>query len=411
MKAIKYRGNNLYLENAPIEKITKKVITPFYLYSLKQIKNNFNYFRNSFKKTNPLICFSVKSNPNLTILKNLKKLGSGTDVVSIGELQIALKAGIDPKKIVFSGVGKTTEELDYAITKDILLINAESENEVNEISKIAKRKKCIVKIGLRLNPNIDAKTIKKISTGGKSDKFGISFEHCLDIFKKNINNSNISIEALSVHIGSQIKEIIPFQKTLSLIDKFIQKLKENKINIKYLDLGGGMAIPYSDTEKKFNLKKYASMVYQFNKKHKFKIIFEPGRYLSANSALLVTKVIYIKSIHDRNFVILDAAMNDLMRPALYGARHEIVPVQKIKSKFNKKIEFVGPICESTDKFLTYTNYPKLNQGDFVCFTNVGAYGRSLSSNYNIRPLPAEIAVYKNSYRVIRPRQKLQDLIK
>lgn len=411
MTATKYRGNSLYLENASVEKIAKKNTTPFYLYSLEQIKNNFNYFSQSFKQTNPVICFAVKSNPNLTILKTLKKLGSGADVVSMGELQIALKAGINPNKIVFSGVGKTVEELNYAISKKILLINAESEGEVNEITRIARRKKCRVKIGLRLNPNINAKTIKKISTGKKSDKFGISLEKCLDIFKRNIHNNNISIEAISVHIGSQIKETIPFQKMLNLIDKFIQTLKKYKININYLDLGGGMAIPYSNTEKNFDLNKYARMVYQFNKKYKFKIIFEPGRYLSANSALLVSKVIYIKSIQDRNFVILDAAMNDLMRPALYGAKHEILPIHKIKNKFNKKIEFVGPICESTDKFITYPNYPKLKEGDFVCFTNVGAYGRSLSSNYNIRPLPAEIAINKNSYRVIRPRQKLQDLIK
>ena len=411
MNSIKYRNKYLYFDNASVEKIAKNNKTPFYLYSLEQLKNNFGYFRSTFSKNDPLICFAIKSNPNLVILKNLQTLGAGADVVSLGELQLALKAGIEPKKIVFSGVGKTAEELNYAISKKILLINAESENEVGEIKKIAQRRKTKVVIGLRLNPNISARTIKKISTGKKSDKFGIDIEKCFDIFKENKDSKYIAINALSVHIGSQIKEVAPFQKTLNLIDKFINRLNDQGIKINYLDLGGGMGIPYSASEKSFDLKKYAKIVHRFNQKHQFKIIFETGRYMSANTALLVAKVTYIKKIQDRNFIILDAAMNDLMRPALYGAKHEILPLRKTSKKFNRKIEFVGPICESTDKFITYANYPKIKEGDYVCFTNAGAYGRSLSSNYNVRPLVAEIAVNKKTYRIIRPRQKLKDLIK
>lgn len=411
MNEIKYRNKNLYFENVLIEKIAKKNITPFYLYSLKQLRNNFKYFQNIFFDTKPLICFAVKSNSNLTILRNLKQLGSGADVVSIGELQLALKAGIASNKIVFSGVGKTKEELNYAISKKILLINTESENEIDQIIKIAKTKKIKVNIGLRLNPDISANTIKKISTGKKSDKFGISLEQCFSILKKHNTNQNISIKALSVHIGSQIKEITPFQKMLTLLDKFINKLNKNKINLQYLDLGGGMGIPYSSFEKTFDLKKYASLIFKFNQKHNLKIIFEPGRYISANTALLVSKITYIKKIHDRNLVVLDAGMNDLMRPALYDAKHEILPLRINKKKFNKKIEFVGPVCESTDKFINYSNFSQLEEEDYVCFTNVGAYGRSLASNYNIRPLIAEIAINKNSFRIIRPRQKLKDLIK
>ena len=411
MNSIKYRNKYLYFDNASVEKIAKNNKTPFYLYSLEQLKNNFGYFRSTFSKNDPLICFAIKSNPNLVILKNLQTLGAGADVVSLGELQLALKAGIEPKKIVFSGVGKTAEELNYAISKKILLINAESENEVGEIKKIAQRRKTKVVIGLRLNPNISARTIKKISTGKKSDKFGIDIEKCFDIFKENKDSKYIAINALSVHIGSQIKEVAPFQKTLNLIDKFINRLNDQGIKINYLDLGGGMGIPYSASEKSFDLKKYAKIVHQFNQKHQFKIIFETGRYIAANTALLVAKVTYIKKIQDRNFIILDAAMNDLMRPALYGAKHEILPLRKTSKKFNRKIEFVGPICESTDKFITYANYSKIKEGDYVCFTNAGAYGRSLSSNYNVRPLVAEIAVNKKTYRIIRPRQKLKDLIK
>jgi len=397
MDLIKYRDKNLYFENVSVKTIAQKNTTPFFLYSFKQLENNFRFFQNTFNKINPLICFSIKSNTNLIILRKLKKLGSGADVVSIGELQLALKAGIDPQKIVFSGVGKTKEEF--------------LKNEINEIIKIAKNKKVTVKIGIRLNPNITGKTNKKISTGNKSDKFGVSLDVCFNILKQNNHNKNISIEGLSVHIGSQIKELAPFQKTLKVVDKFLIKLKNNGINISFLDLGGGMGIPYSKSDKKFDLKKYANLVHTFNQNHNCNIIFEPGRYMSANIAVLVSKITYIKKIQDRNFIILDAAMNDLMRPALYGAKHDVLPIQKNRDKFEKKTEFVGPICESTDKFITYNNYSKMKEGEYVCFTNVGAYGRSLSSNYNVRPLAAEIAINKKSYTVIRPRQKLKDLIK
>ena len=230
MNFLKYRDNLLYLENASIEKIAKKNVTPFYLYSFKQLEKNFTYFKHTFASTNPTICFAVKSNPNLTFLKKLRNLGSGTDVVSIGELQLALKAGIHPSKIVFSGVGKTNEELTFAITKKILLINTESENEIDEIIKIAKNKKVKVAIGIRINPDIAAKTNKKISTGKKSDKFGISINHCEAIFNKYKLNKFISIQAISVHIGSQIKNINPFEKTLKVVDQFLKKLNQNVSN-------------------------------------------------------------------------------------------------------------------------------------------------------------------------------------
>ena len=411
MNFLKYRDNLLYLENASIEKIAKKNVTPFYLYSFKQLEKNFTYFKHTFASTNPTICFAVKSNPNLTFLKKLRNLGSGADVVSMGELQLALKAGIHPSKIVFSGVGKTNEELTFAITKKILLINTESENEIDEIIKIAKNKKVKVAIGIRINPDIAAKTNKKISTGKKSDKFGISINHCEAIFNKYKLNKFISIQAISVHIGSQIKNINPFEKTLKVVDLFLKKLKQKNIKINYLDIGGGMGIPYSKSETIFNLTKYGKLVEKFNSHHHLKIIFEPGRYISANTGLLVARVVYIKKTKNINFIILDAGMNDLMRPALYDAKHEVIPVRKNNKKSSNLIEFVGPICESTDRFITYKKYQHLKQGDLVCFTNVGAYGRSLSSTYNIRPLAGELAVQNTSYKIIRPRQKLKDLIK
>ena len=387
--------------------ILKKNKTPFYIYSENQITFNFLKFANTFKKTNPLICFAAKSNSNSNILKILGRLGAGADVVSGGELLKALKAGIKPNKIVFSGVGKTEEELKIAINKRILLINCESESEAKLINNLAKKLKKKVSIGFRLNPNVDAKTHKNISTGKAENKFGLSIKN-FKIFLKTINSfKNIKLEALSVHIGSQILNDAPFRKTLNVMSKLI---KELKLNLKYVDLGGGFGINYTDKEKPINLNKYSKLVHNFAKKLKCRIIFEPGRSIIGNTGLLISKIQFIKKGTNKNFIILDAGMNDFMRPALYEAFHKIIPISKKSSRMKDKIEFVGPICESTCKFGVYKNYPKVNENDFVAITNVGAYGSSLSSNYNTRPLIAEILINKNKLRYIRKKQNLLKLI-
>ena len=407
MQNLRYVGKNLFVEKLSIRNILKKNKTPFYIYSENQIVFNFLKFANTFKKTNPLICFAAKSNSNLNILRILGKLGAGADVVSGGELLKALKAGIKPNKIVFSGVGKTEEELKIAINKKILLINCESESEAKLVNNLAKKLRKKVSIGFRLNPNVDAKTHKNISTGKAENKFGLSIKNFKAFLKTIESFKNVKLEALSVHIGSQILNDTPFRKTLNVMSKLI---KELKLNLKYVDLGGGFGINYTDKEKPINLSKYSRLVHNFSKKLNCRIIFEPGRSIIGNTGLLISKIQFIKKGTNKNFIILDAGMNDFMRPALYEAFHKIIPISKKSSRMRGKIEFVGPICESTCKFGVYKNYPKINENEFVAITNVGAYGSSLSSNYNTRPLVAEILINKNKLRYIRKKQNLLKLI-
>ena len=407
MQNLRYVGNNLFVEKLSIKNILKKNKTPFYIYSESQIAFNFLKFANTFKKTDPLICFAAKSNSNLNILRVLGKLGAGADVVSGGELLKALKAGIRPNKIVFSGVGKTEEELKIAINKKILLINCESESEAKLVNNLSKKLRKKVSIGFRLNPNVDAKTHKNISTGKAENKFGLSIKN-FKVFLKTVKTfKNVKLDALSVHIGSQILNDTPFRKTLNVMSKLI---KELKLNLKYVDLGGGFGINYTDKEKPINLSKYSKLVHNFSKKLNCKIIFEPGRSIIGNTGLLISKIQFIKKGANKNFIILDAGMNDFMRPALYEAFHKIIPISKKSSRMKGKIEFVGPICETTCKFGVYKNYPKINENEFVAITNVGAYGSSLSSNYNTRPLVAEILINKNKLRYIRKKQNLLKLI-
>ena len=407
MQNLRYVGKNLFIEKLSINNIVKKNKTPFYLYSENQIINNYLKFTKSFKKTNPLVCFAAKSNSNVAILKILGKLGAGADVVSGGELLKALKAGIKASKIVFSGVGKTEDELKIAINKKILLINCESESEAKLVNKIAKKLKKKVSIGFRLNPNVDAKTHKNISTGKAENKFGLSIKSFKSFFKSLPIYKNIKLDALSVHIGSQILTDAPYKKTLNVMSKLIKDLE---LKLKFVDLGGGFGINYSGKDKPINLNKYSALVYNFSKKLNCKIIFEPGRSIVGDTGILLSKVQYIKDGAKKIFIILDAGMNDFMRPALYDAKHTIIPISKVKSKTKGLIEFVGPICESTCKFGIYKNYQKIKENDYVAITNVGAYGASLSSNYNTRPLVAEILVNKNKLRYIRKKQNLLKLI-
>ena len=404
---MKYKNKQLTTENINFQSLAKKFGTPAYCYSYSKLEENINNFKENFKSFAPLICFSVKSNTNLNIIKEIKKFGLGADVVSKGELMLALKAGVNPSKIVFSGVGKTSEEISFAIEKKILLINAESKSEIKEINKIAKRKKKIVQVGIRLNPNTDAKTLKQISTGKSENKFGVNSKKFHELIKYCENSKNISLQCLSVHIGSQILDYKPYERMLKAVSNIINK---TKYKFKFVDLGGGMGISYSDKIKKLNYKKYNSAIKNFLKKHDTKIIFEPGRSIIGNTGTLISKIIYIKDGGAKKFVILDAAMNDLMRPALYGAVHKILPVNKSKNVSKNIYEFVGPICESTDKFVTLRKFQKLKEKDFIAICDVGAYGMSLSSNYNLRPKPVELLVKGRTIKIIKNRQKHTDLI-
>ena len=404
---MKYINKRLTVEKVNFQRIAKKFGTPFYCYSYSKLKENVNKFKKNFKSFSPLICFAVKSNTNVNLIREIKKFGLGADVVSLGELMIALKAGIKPNKIVFSGVGKTSSELNFAINKKILLINAESLSEIMEINRLAKLRNKKVRVGVRLNPNTDAKTLNQISTGKKENKFGVNkdtFHKIVDFCK---NSKNIDLKCLSVHIGSQILDHKPYGKMLEAVSHILDKTNHQ---FEFIDLGGGMGINYSDKNKTLNYKKYNTAINNFLKKHKVKIIFEPGRSIIGNTGMLISKVIYIKDSGRKKFIILDAAMNDLMRPALYGAFHRTLPVIKSNKISNKPYEFVGPICESTDKFITLKKFQKLKEKDLIAICDVGAYGMSLSSNYNLRPKPIELLIKGSKINVIRKRQKHTEII-
>lgn len=404
---MKYLGQEFFIEKIKAKLIAKKFGTPAYCYSYSRLKENIKNLQKNFKSFNPLFCFAVKSNTNKYLLNQISKFGFGADVVSMGELIRAISAGISPNKIVFSGVGKTAREIEYAINKKILLINAESKSEILQIEKIAKLKKKTINIGIRLNPNTDAKTLKEISTGKKENKFGVNEKTFLELVDYIKNSKNLNLKCLSAHIGSQILDDKPYLKMLNVLDKVIRKSNHK---FEYVDLGGGMGIDYDHSNKKLNLKKYNSYIQKFLKVNSCKIIFEPGRSIIGDTAVLITNITYIKESDKKDFIILDAGMNDLMRPALYKAEHKIIPIVKKKIKSKKIYEFVGPICETTDKFLTIKNYQKLNENDLIVIYDVGAYGMSLSSNYNLRPKPIELLIHNSKIKIINKRQKLSELV-
>ena len=404
---MKYINKRLTVEKVNFQRIAKKFGTPFYCYSYSKLKENINEFKKNFKSFSPLICFAVKSNTNVNLIREIKKFGLGADVVSLGELMIAIKAGIKPNKIVFSGVGKTSSELNFAINKKILLINAESLSEIMEINRLAKLRNKKVRVGVRLNPNTDAKTLNQISTGKKENKFGVNKDTFHKIVEFCKNSKNIDLKCLSVHIGSQILDHKPYGKMLEAVSRILDKTNHQ---FEFIDLGGGMGINYSNKDKTLNYKKYNTAINNFLKKHNVKIIFEPGRSIIGNTGMLISRVIYIKDSGRKKFIILDAAMNDLMRPALYGAFHRTLPVIKSNKISNKPYEFVGPICESTDKFITLKKFQKLKEKDLIAICDVGAYGMSLSSNYNLRPKPIELLIKGSKINVIRKRQKHTEII-
>ena len=404
---MKYIKKRLAVEKVNFQRIAKKFGTPFYCYSYSKLKENINKFKENFKSFSPLICFAVKSNTNVNLIREIKKFGLGADVVSLGELMMALKAGIKPNKIVFSGVGKTSSELNFAINKKILLINAESLSEIMEINRLAKLRNKKVRVGVRLNPNTDAKTLNQISTGKKENKFGVNKNTFHGIVNFCKSSKNIDLKCLSVHIGSQILDHKPYGKMLKAVSHILDKTNHQ---FEFIDLGGGMGINYSNKDKTLNYKKYNTAINNFLKKHNVKIIFEPGRSIIGNTGMLISRVIYIKDSGRKKFIILDAAMNDLMRPALYGAFHRTLPVIKSNKISNKPYEFVGPICESTDKFITLKKFQKLEEKDLIAICDVGAYGMSLSSNYNLRPKPIELLIKGSKINVIRKRQKHTEII-
>ena len=405
-----YKNKNLHCENINLIELSKKVGSPFYCYSSKILESKYSELTDAFKEEDLLVCFSLKANSNQSIIKTFSSLGSGADVVSIGELKRALKAKIPPNKIVFSGVGKNTDEIIFAIKNKILMINVESISELKQISTQAANLNMIAPISLRVNPDIEAGGNEKISTGKKQDKFGISIKEAIDVYELASNLDNIEIKGIDVHIGSQINDLEPFEKTFNSIVETITKLKDKNIDIDIIDIGGGIGINYTD-EKALNIKDYAALVSKKLGSLNKNIIIEPGRFLTAESGILVTKIIYIKENESKKFIIVDAAMNDFIRPSLYGSLHNALPiVENDKERPIESYDVVGPICETGDFFIKDFKTSQLLERDLLAITNVGAYGSVLSSNYNSRPSIAEIIIKDDSYSVIKKRQDIEEMI-
>ncbi|MDF2953742.1 MAG: Diaminopimelate decarboxylase [Thermodesulfobacterium sp.] len=408
MHYFEYRNGELYCEEVSVKKILKEVGTPVYIYSAKTIKRHFKVFRESFSKIDHLICYSVKANSNIAIISLLKQLGSGADIVSAGELKRVLKAGIDPKKIVFSGVGKTPEEIELALNADILMFNVESLEELETLGEVAKKLGKRAPFALRINPDVDPQTHPYISTGLKKSKFGIPEEFVIEAYKKAKENPYLQPVGIDAHIGSQITSISPFVDALSRLKKIWEELISLGFELKYLDIGGGLGIVYENEEPPLP-QEYADAIIKEGKDLKATIILEPGRVIVGNAGILVTKVLYTKENILKKFVIVDAGMNDLIRPAFYQAYHKIIPVEEKNLEY-EVVDVVGPICESSDFFAKERKLPKVKRGDFLAIMSAGAYGFVMSSNYNSRPRPPEVLVDGEDYYVIRKRETVEDLL-
>ncbi len=405
--SFEYRDNELHVESVPLSRIAKTFDTPCYVYSKKVITDAYQAFDTTFTDNDHLICYSVKANANIAILNLLARLGSGFDIVSGGELQRVLKAGGDPGKIVFSGVGKNTEEMRLALAAKILCFNVESEAELDALNQIAAEMGQIASVSLRVNPDVDAKTHPYISTGLKENKFGIPIDDAERIYTTSQGLKHIRFTGLDCHIGSQLTELGPFAQASDRILSLVNRIESKGIEIEHLDLGGGLGIRYHDEEPP-SIQEYVESlcanISQLNKR----ILIEPGRALIGNAGLLLTRVEYLKQTPDKNFAIVDAAMNDLMRPALYDAYHEILPV--IKNDANKETyQIVGPICETGD-FLGHDRELNLTSGDILAVMSSGAYGMSMSSNYNTRPRVAEVMIDGDDVHLIRERETIDHLI-
>jgi len=410
MNYFNYKKNKLFAEDVLIERISEKVPTPFYVYSKNTLIRHINAFKKAFSKVKPVISFALKSNSNFSILKIMKKQGIGADCVSFFEMKKALESGISPKKIILNGNGKTEEELEYALKKGILMINIDNKEELELLSKKANKLKKKAPVALRVNPEIDAQTHPHIATSLKESKFGFDMKEAKDIYLKAKNMKGIEIKGIHIHIGSQITKITPFIEALEKVENFVKDMNSEGIYFEYFNVGGGLGIVYNN-EMPPNLKYYAESIISYCRNIAEKLILEPGRVIIGNAGILVTRILYIKKTKYRNFIVVDAGMHGLLRPTLYNAYHEIKPVDLVKSKGKKCIfDVVGPICESGDILGKDRRLPEsLKRGDLLAIFSAGAYGYSMASNYNLRPLPAEVLVDRNTFKIIRRNQDYKDL--
>ncbi len=408
MDFFEYKNGELCAEDVPVERIAKEVGTPAYIYSLATLRRHFRVFDQAFKNQSHLVCFSVKANSNLAVLKVFVNEGGGFDIVSGGELFRVLKAGSDPKKLVFSGVGKSRSEFEYALNSGILMFNVESEQELDVLDQVASGLGKKAPISLRINPDVDPQTHPYISTGMKKSKFGIDIKRSVELYKRALSLSHVEVIGVDCHIGSQLTSVSPFVDALARVKGLLEVLKQEGANIRYLDLGGGLGIRYKDEEPP-HPDEYAAAIIDSLKGLELTLILEPGRVIVGNAGILVTEVLYLKETQEKNFVVVDGAMNDLIRPALYGSYQGISPV---KNRTAEKIvaDVVGPICESGDFFAQDREIQKPQPGDLLAVMSAGAYGFTMASNYNSRPRVAEVLVDGKRFDVIRTRETLEDII-
>jgi diaminopimelate decarboxylase len=414
MNHFEYRDGELFAEQVPVKRIAREVGTPAYIYSLATLRRHYRVFDQAFAKVPHLVCFSVKSNSNLSVLRTFAKEGGGFDIVSGGELFRALKAGGDPRKIVFSGVGKKKEEIEYALNAGILMFNIESEQELTFIDQVGRGLGKRAPISLRVNPDVDPKTHPYISTGMKKSKFGIEITRSAELYKKALSLKNLEVIGVDCHIGSQLTSVGPFVDALSRVREYLDRvlvgyLRKEGANIRYLDLGGGLGIQYKDEEPP-RPEEYAAALIQGLEGLDVTLILEPGRVIVGNAGILVTEVLYLKETEEKKFVVVDGGMNDLIRPALYGSYQAICPVVDKKAG-TIVADVVGPICESGDFFAKDREVPRPEPGDLLAVMSAGAYGFTMASNYNSHPRPPEVLVDGDQFYVVRQRETLDDLIR
>ncbi len=408
MDFFQYKNNQLMAENLPVKQLAEQFGTPLYVYSRATLERHWHAFNNAFGEHPHLVCFAVKSNPNIAILNVMAKLGSGFDIVSQGELERVLAAGGDAGKVVFSGVAKSHQEIARALEVNIRCFNVESEAELLRINQVASEMGKIAPISLRVNPDVDAHTHPYISTGLKENKFGVSVEQAREVYKVAATLPNIKIVGMDCHIGSQLTELQPFLDAVDRLIVLMEQLKQDGIRLKHLDLGGGLGVTYTD-ETPPHPTEYAKALWEkLSAFSELEIIVEPGRAITANAGILVTKVEYLKSNESRNFAIADAGMNDMIRPALYQAYMNILEIDRTLARKEKMYDVVGPICETSD-FLGKQRKLAIAEGDYLAQRSAGAYGASMSSNYNSRPRTAEVMVDGDKAYLIRRREALNEL--
>lgn len=409
MNFFEYRQGEMFAEDVKIADVANEVGTPFYLYSSASLEHQFNQFKDAFGDLDILICYAVKANTNQAVIKTLADLGAGADVVSEGEMRRAILAGIPPRKIVYSGVAKTVDEMKYALNQGIFQFNVESEPELFQLSKVASSLNKTADITFRVNPDVDAKTHAKISTGKSENKFGIPWTKIREICGEAAKLPGINLVGLDLHIGSQITDLLPFEMAFTRVSGLIKTLREDDHNITRFDLGGGLGISYEGNDFPPMPAEYAEMVKRVVSDLGCKIIIEPGRFLVGNAGILVSKVVYIKEGEERKFMIIDAAMNDLLRPSMYDAYHDIVPVKESMEQ-KQPYDIVGPVCETGDSFAKDRLITPVKKEELVAIRSVGAYGAVMAGTYNTRRLVPEVIVKKDIFSVVRPRPTYEEII-